>query len=74
MNKNRNKSIVSANIKQIIKNKGMTQIAVSEKAGYDYDSFNNMLNGRKLITSDDIIRLTPVLGVTPNDLFEGTFK
>ncbi|HZK28544.1 MAG TPA: helix-turn-helix transcriptional regulator [Thermoclostridium sp.] len=73
MDKNRNKSIVSANIKQIIKNKGMTQIAVSEKAGLDYDSLNNMLNGRKLVGSEDIIKLIPVLGVTPNDLFRGTF-
>ena len=69
-----NKSIVITNIRKIIESNGMKQIFVAEKAGYDYDSFNNMLNGRKLITSDDIIRLTPVLGVTPNDLFKGTFK
>ena len=67
------KSIIISNIRQIIKNKGMTQMAVSVKAGYDYNSFNNMLNGRKLITSEDIIKLTPVLGVTPNDLFAGAY-
>ena len=68
-----NKSVVRTNIRSIIDSRGLKQTFVAEKAGIDYDRFNNMLNGRKLITSDDIIKLVPVLGVTPNDLYKGTF-
>lgn len=63
-------SIVATNAKQIIKKKKMLQAAVAERAGYQYQTFNNMLNGRKIITANDILPIAKALGVTPNDLFK----
>jgi transcriptional regulator with XRE-family HTH domain len=64
------RSIVAMNAKQIIKKKKLLQTAVAEKAGFDYRTFNSMLNGRKIITANDILPIAKALGVTPNDLFK----
>lgn len=40
---------VSKNIKRIIEEKGLKQIAVANKAGYGENMFSSMLKGRKLI-------------------------
>ncbi len=64
-----NSSSVSQNVKRIIKDKGMLQYAVADRAGYSRGAFNAMLNGRKTISDVDIIRLATVLDVSPNDLF-----
>jgi len=61
-------SIVAENAKKLINEKGLKQQAVAKKAGYKYGSFNSMLNGRKIITSDDIWKLSKVLETTPNYL------
>ena len=51
-------SIVAENAKRLIYEKGLKQQAVAKKAGYKYNSFNSMLNGRKVITSDDVCKLS----------------
>ena len=63
-------SYTAQNIKRIIADKGLKQIYIADKAGYDRQVFNNMLNGRKLITDADIPRIANALGVEPNDLFK----
>jgi len=63
------KSVTSENIRKIIQDKGLKQIAVAEKAGYSNGKFNNMLNGRKLITDVDVSNIANALGVEPNDLY-----
>ena len=63
------KSVIAENVKAIIKEKGFLQKAVAEKAGYDQNTFSNMLNNRKVITDRDIIPIATALGVEPNDLF-----
>lgn len=63
------KSIIGENIKEIIEKKGYKQIAVARMAGYKASIFNNLLNGRKIITDDDIIKISKCLEVTPNVLF-----
>ena len=63
-------SYTAQNIKRIIADKGLKQIYIAEKAGYDRQVFNNMLNGRKIITDADIPRIANALGVEPNDLFK----
>lgn len=63
------KSATAENIKIIIRNKGLKQMAVAEKAGYSYGKFSNMLNGRKLITDVDVGNIASALDVEPNDLY-----
>ena len=53
-----------------IKESGLKQIAVAEKAGYSAQEFNDMLNGRKLIRVCDIPKIAYGLGVSANKLFE----
>lgn len=63
------KSIVVHNARRIINERGFKNKAIAEKAGYTEKQFSNMLNGRRTITSTDVLRLSNALGVTPNDLF-----
>ena len=58
------------NIARIIREKGLKQIYVAEKAGYLPQELNDMLNGRRLIKACDIQKLSVVLGVTANDIYE----
>lgn len=62
-------TIVAKNAKRIIDNKGLKQLAVAKRMGIEYRTFNNMLNGRKIITADDVELLVKALEITPNDLF-----
>lgn len=63
------KSVIAENIRDIIAHKGLKQIAVAQKANINPKAFNNMLNGRKLITDCHIPPIAKALGVTPNELF-----
>ncbi|WMI82067.1 helix-turn-helix domain-containing protein [Anaerotignum sp. MB30-C6] len=60
---------IPKNVFRIIKEAGMKQCAVAEKAGYTKQQFNDMLNGRRVIKAKDILALSHALGVSPNDLF-----
>lgn len=60
---------VAPAIKKLINERGLKQYAVAKKAGYTKQQFNNMLNGRRVISDADIYKITCALGVTPNDLF-----
>jgi len=62
-------SVIANNVKRIMAAKGLKQGATGERAGYNPKAFNNMLNGRKLISDMDILPICMALGVTPNDLF-----
>lgn len=57
-------------VSKIIKDKGMKQVYVAEKAGYTAQELNDMLNGRRLIKACDILKLATVLEVTANDIYE----
>ncbi len=63
-------NVVTSNIRKILDERGLKQCAVAEKAGYTKQQFNAMLNGRKLVTVDDIMAITDVLDVDANALFE----
>lgn len=63
------KSVIAENVKRIIKEKGLLQKAVAERSGYSVPTFNNMLNGRKIITDVDVSKIASTLQVEPNDLF-----
>ena len=63
------KSAIAGNVKTIIKSKCLSQGAIANKAGYDGKVFSNMLNGRKIITDLDVIRIANALEVDANALF-----
>lgn len=65
-------SVVTLNIKRIIKEKGMLQKAVAEKAGFTSQELSDMLNSRKIIRADMIPSFCSALGVEPNELFKNT--
>lgn len=54
---------------RIIEAKGMKQCVIAERIGTTAQSFNDMLNGRRLIKPIDIANIAKALNVTPNDLF-----
>lgn len=62
-------SLIATNIKKIINSRGLKHLAVARKAGYTQGQFSNLLNGRKTITDEDILKICTVLNVQPNDLF-----
>ena len=56
------------NINIIIGDKGLKKKSVADKAGYTRQQFSDLLNGRRTIKSDDVLRIAIALEVTPNDL------
>ncbi len=56
-------------ISRIIKEKGMKQVYIANKAGYKPHELCDMLHGRKLIKACDILKLSIVLGVTAGDIY-----
>ena len=63
-------SNIALNTKKLIQKKGLKQKAVAEMAGYDPKKFSDMLNGRKIITADDVLPIANSLGVTANELLK----
>lgn len=61
--------IIIDNIEAIIKQKGYLQKAVAERAGFSEQAFSNMLNGRRIIKSQDIPRIANALGCTVVEIF-----
>lgn len=58
------------NIRRIIKEKGLKQYAVAEKAGFQPNVFSSMLNERKIITAEHIPNIACALNVTVNELYK----
>ena len=61
---------VADNVSRIINEKGLKQCAVAKKAGYTTQMLNDMVNGRKLMKSADIVRLKNALEVSYNELYK----
>ena len=66
---NMSSNVIASTVKKIISDRGLKQYVVAEKCGYTRTRFNDLLNGRKLITEQDIFKLCDGLEVTPNELF-----
>ena len=65
-------SIVANRVREIIKEKGLKQTAIAEKAGFTTQEFSDMLNGRRLMRAVDIASIISALrgvGVDANYLF-----
>ena len=57
------------NIRTIIKEKGVKQNFVANKAGFTPQEFNNILCSRQLLKTESIVNLCNALDITPNELF-----
>ncbi len=63
------KSAISENVKKIMEEHCLRQGGIAKRAGYDGKTFSNMMNGRKIITDVDVIKIANAIGVEPNDLY-----
>jgi DNA-binding Xre family transcriptional regulator len=55
-------------IKDIIEQRGYKKKVIAEKMGYKENQFSDLLNGRRLVRLDDIVKLCDILEVQPNEL------
>lgn len=63
------RSIIIDNTRSIIRERGLKQRAVAEKANMPEKQFSALMNGRKVMKDTDVIAIANALNVTPNDLF-----
>lgn len=61
---------IDKNVKRIISEKGLKQVAVAKKAGYKPNALSTMLTGKKLIKPCDVLRIANALDVDANELFK----
>lgn len=69
---NTSNSIVAVRLKNVIKEKGLKQSAIADKAGFSTQEMNDMLNGRRLMRAVDIASILNVVnefGIDANYLF-----
>ncbi len=59
---------VSEKIKKIIKNEGLKQYVVADKAGMDRKQFNALLNGKKTFMVDYLPQICKALNRTPDEI------
>lgn len=59
---------VQENIRKVIKEKGMKQKYVAEKAGFSEWDFSNMMNGKKIIRAEYIPVIAKAIGTDANTL------
>lgn len=67
-------SNIITNIKKLIKNKGLKQSFVAKQAGFNSQSFSDILNGRKLLRVEHLPELADALGVEIEDFFRKKSK
>lgn len=63
-------SIVAANTKRIIRERGLKQNKVAERANIPEKQFSALMCGRKIIRDTDVIAIATALDVSPNELFQ----
>lgn len=57
-------------IRQRIKEKGLKFRDVAEMGGYKQSTFSTMMNGKRKLYDQDIIKLCKILGAQPNDFIK----
>lgn len=67
-------SNIITNIKKLIKNKGLKQSFVAKQAGFNSQSFSDILNGRKLLRVEHLPELADALEVEIEDFFRKKSK
>ena len=58
---------VEANIKEYLREEGLTQVGVSRKTGIPADQLSLTLNGKRKLTVDEFVRICDAIKKTPND-------
>ena len=67
-------SIVAANLRRVLDDRGIKHHKAAEKCGYPEKRFSDMLNGRKIIRDTDVCRISVGLQIPYEELFhEGRF-
>ncbi|KFI56551.1 helix-turn-helix domain-containing protein [Bifidobacterium callitrichos] len=64
---------VGHRIETLIRSKGMTKRAVSEKSGMPYSSLNSKIKGYRGFDLDDILALAEAIGEPPSELLPPQF-
>ncbi|QRN86001.1 helix-turn-helix transcriptional regulator [Clostridia bacterium] len=59
--------MVFKRISKYLKDQGIKQKAVAEKAGFSEQQFSAMMNGNRKILAEDIADICKALGKEPND-------
>lgn len=62
--------MVFQKITKYLKEQGIKQKVVAEKAGFSEQQFSAMMNGNRKILGDDIAVICRVLGKEPNDFID----
>lgn len=62
-------NIVANNVKRILDETGTKHKKAAELCGYNPQVFSAMLNGRKVIKTEDVVALCKGLNVEPNELY-----
>lgn len=65
---------VSSRISTLLEEKGLKQNVIAKRSGFTPQSFNNILQGRKLIKACNIKSIAKAIGVDVNELFYPTSK
>ena len=64
-----NNSPVAENVERLIRERGLKQSFVAERADMPAQALCDILKGRRLIKVGEVPRLAKALGVTPNELY-----
>jgi len=64
-------SVVAENIKRILGEKGITQTALAQRAGYDQRAIYEFTRNRRIFRPIDLVKMSAVLGVEVGELFSG---
>ena len=62
-------NVIIENLRYILREKGMKQKHLAEKADISEKTMSAMMNGRREIHHEEIVRICNAIEVTPNDLY-----
>ncbi|TPF97592.1 hypothetical protein EP30_01220 [Bifidobacterium sp. UTCIF-39] len=64
---------IGLRIEKLIRDRGMTKRAVSEKSGMPYSSLNSKLKGYRSFDLDDILAISEAIGEPPSSFLPPQF-
>jgi plasmid maintenance system antidote protein VapI len=66
--------LVSSYVVHRLQATGVTQTDISYKSAISYPRVNRIMNGRCVITMDELTKLSPLIGLTPNEILNEATK
>lgn len=64
-----NSGNIAFGIKKVISDRGLVQRVVASRSGFTEQQLSDMLNGRKVIRADYLVRIADAIGVSIEDLY-----